>query len=863
MASSPAGQTVLIVHPPGSDREALVSAAATLEASRCLQADDPAAAEALLVSESPAVLLLWAAFPPESADSLLNRAGEMPIPVIGIMPDRDGAAPVEWESLPTALDDCVAAPVDAAELGFRIRRCLEGPIPTRRDEAEEELLFHGVDEEYVTSDPRSDEIIEVNRVFLERSGGTEADWRGRELSELGLLEEPEQQAKHDKRLRIEGEVNFRCRRRYPDGTERPVVVGRRMGMRHGRLVYLTRMRSVPASDMERAGRILAADDDADARLRLLGSIIGGRRERKGLDAALRELAEAGLGLTWLWLVRTDRKGRLKVLASSAGDRGPEELADRKAHHPYRQLLSGKEIVVPRDARDAFGEDPFVRDRSVAAYFGVPIFSGAGSVAGAVIGAGCEPIADAGEVLAILRLLAGHFAARLEIIRLRVESKSRNLQDALTGLPNRLLFNDRLEHALKEAQRNGEMVALMFVDLDRFKTVNDTLGHAVGDQVLLNAAERLKAGVRKSDTVARYAADEFTVILRHINQKDDVVRVAQKLNRQLGEMLVTEAGEELQVTASIGISFFPDDGKTGEELLQHADMAMYSAKSMGRNTTQSYVEDTDDSHQQKLMLESKLRSAENNGELRIYYQPQICAESEDIVGMEALIRWEHPELGLISPGFFIPLAEETGLIVSIGEWLLRRATRETADWHERFGLPLVLGVNLSPLQLKQTNLAQIIERALNDAGLEPRFLDLEVTESLSIKSIHGLRERLEECRELGCHISIDDFGTGQASLDYLKRFPADRIKIDQSFVRNIGVDPDDEAIVKATIAMARSLNLKVIAEGVEEEGHLEFLRANGCGEMQGYLFCRPLPADSFARLLLEREALTVGSPQAEG
>jgi EAL domain-containing protein (putative c-di-GMP-specific phosphodiesterase class I) len=310
--------------------------------------------------------------------------------------------------------------------------------------------------------------------------------------------------------------------------------------------------------------------------------------------------------------------------------------------------------------------------------------------------------------------------------------------------------------------------------------------------------------------------------------------------------------ELRITSSIGVSFFPDDATSAERLLQHADVAMYSAKGMGRNTFQTYVAVPEESHQQRLALESKLRQAEANGELRVFYQPQVSTESEDIVGMEALIRWEHPELGMISPGFFIPLAEETGLIVPIGEWVLRQACKDAARWNQRFGLSLQIGVNLSALQLRQPNLREIVAKVLEETGLDPTVLELEVTESISVKSIANLIESLQSLRDMGCKIAIDDFGTGQSSLEYIRRFPADRIKIDQVFVRNIGVDPDDEAIVRATINMAHSLNRGVIAEGVEYEEHASFLREHGCEELQGYLFCRPLPAASFENLLAERE-----------
>ena len=355
-------------------------------------------------------------------------------------------------------------------------------------------------------------------------------------------------------------------------------------------------------------------------------------------------------------------------------------------------------------------------------------------------------------------------------------------------------------------------------------------------------------------MSRYAGDEFTLILRHIIHRDDVTRIADKIVKVLETPLTLTDGRELQITASLGICFYPDDGKDGETLLKHADVAMYNAKGMGRNTYQVYVAVPEESHRQRLDLEAKLRVAERNNELRSYYQPQVDAQTEDIIGMEALIRWEHPELGLISPGFFIPLAEDTGLIVPIGEWILRTACVDAKRWLDMFKLPLRVGVNLSALQLRQTNLVEVVQRALQDSGLPGDNLDLEVTESMNIKDTPNLMDVLGQLRGLGCHIAIDDFGTGQSSLDYIKRFPADRIKIDQTFVRNIGVDPADEAIVRATINMARNMDRHVVAEGVETEDHLRFLREYGCQELQGYLFSRPLPAAVFENMLSERARL---------
>jgi len=312
--------------------------------------------------------------------------------------------------------------------------------------------------------------------------------------------------------------------------------------------------------------------------------------------------------------------------------------------------------------------------------------------------------------------------------------------------------------------------------------------------------------------------------------------------------------ELLITASMGVSFFPDDAHDAATLLKHADEAMYLAKDHGRNHFKIYEMSPEYARQHGTVLRSRLRHAEGNGELRVVYQPQVNTVTEDIVGMEALLRWEHPELGMISPAVFIPLAEETGLIVSMGEWVLRTACSQARAWELSHGLRLRLGVNLSAVQLVEPGLVTMVASVLDETGMDPSLLELEITESISIKAAPNVVENLDALHALGCHIAIDDFGTGAASLDYLRRLPADRIKIDQSFVRNIGVDPDDESIVVATIDMAHRLKRAVVAEGVETEEHLEFLRAHDCDELQGYLFCRPQPPSSFDKMLAERQRL---------
>lgn len=600
-------------------------------------------------------------------------------------------------------------------------------------------------------------------------------------------------------------------------------------------------------------RDLRAADTATRALSVLSVLDAFPSDAEGMGEAAAMLADAlDLDVVAVWSALPESDPEPELRARIWNGAAPVEWP-ASADLPLLRTCLGGHVILRLSPQDGeLAPDPLVEALGLSSYAFLPLLDERRSVLGALF-AGRRSMGSDGRVLGTaLRAVTSRFAASIELGRARDQGRVRGLVDALTGLPNRLLFNDRLETTIREAERTGELFATMLVDLDRFKGINETLGAGVGDQVLNAVARRLRANVRGSDTVARYAGDEFTLILRHIIKRDDVLRIAEKVVNAMELPLSLDDGSELQVTVSVGISFFPDDAVEGDLLLRHADEAMYGAKSLGRNNYQIYAANADASQQQSAELKSRLRHAVRNSELRVFYQPQVAATSEDIVGMEALVRWEHPDLGMISPAFFIPLAEASGLIVPIGEWVLRTACAQAKIWEDMFGLGLRLGVNLSAVQLMQPDLAEVVARALADTGFDANLLELEVTESISVKTVPFLVETLDALHAMGCRIAIDDFGTGAASLDYLRRLPADRIKIDQSFVRNIGVDPDDEAIVRATIDMAHRLKRGVVAEGVEIEQHLQFLRANGCDELQGYLFCRPLPVVSFEKLLSERQ-----------
>ena len=443
-------------------------------------------------------------------------------------------------------------------------------------------------------------------------------------------------------------------------------------------------------------------------------------------------------------------------------------------------------------------------------------------------------------------------------RKRTEERLRYLAyyDSLTSLPNRQLLNERLSWAMAEADTRDRLVAVMFLDLDRFKTINDTLGHDVGDALLKSVAERLKACVRPGDTISRLGGDEFTIVLANIAHVDDVARVAQKILDQFIPPFRI-AGRDLFASPSIGITLYPFDDDNTENLLKNADTAMYHAKSLGRNNFQFYTAELNARAARQLELETGMRTALERGEFVLHYQPLVNMQSGLIVGMEALLRWQHPEYGLIPPMEFIPLAEETGLIVSIGEWVLRTACAQIKVWHATGFPALHVAVNLSSKQLQQKNFAEVVKRTLGETGLEPRYLDLELTESLLMQDMESAVAILKELKDLGALISLDDFGTGYSSLSYLKRFPIDFLKIDRSFVKDIAHDRYGAGIVRAIIVMAHTLGIKVIAEGVESAEQLEFLRAQGCDITQGYFCSKPLATETFTDLLKDWQKIRMG------
>jgi diguanylate cyclase (GGDEF)-like protein len=454
-----------------------------------------------------------------------------------------------------------------------------------------------------------------------------------------------------------------------------------------------------------------------------------------------------------------------------------------------------------------------------------------------------------------RLVKDHVGRLEEVITVRthgLEAANRQLRhltthDALTGLPNRVLLDDRLAQAMALADRDRRSFALMVCDLDRFKLINDSLGHRAGDELLQEVARRLSAVARTADTVARFGGDEFVLVGSSLADAEDAMQLAARAIEVL-RAPVRVAGIDVHVSPSIGIALYPEDGASVEALLAHADAAMYAAKHQGRGGVQRYLPGMHAGIEDRVQMESELHHAIELKQFELYYQPKVDTRTGVVRSAEALIRWVHPSRGLVSPADFIPLAEECGLIGAIGEWVIREACRQARAWQEE-GVPsLRISVNLSASQFREVGLVDSIRRALDDVGLLARYLEVELTESAVMSDPEQSVAILEQLSAMGVLVSVDDFGTGYSSMSYLRRFPIDKLKIDRVFINEIASRPEDASIVRAIVSLAHSLNLKVVAEGVETSAQLDFLKTAGCDEYQGFHYSRPLPADQFQRLI---------------
>lgn len=540
--------------------------------------------------------------------------------------------------------------------------------------------------------------------------------------------------------------------------------------------------------------------------------------------------------------------RVKTVAAFAEGTLVENYQFNLSGTPFGTLLQEQGLVCHgSQLRSHYPDDHFVLNLQLDYFAGIPLSASNGDILGMMAIFGRNILPRQVEAETMLQLFALRAAAELERRQAAETIDYISCYDGLTGLPNGGRFKELLVQGLVAARHQKELLAVAILDLDRFKKVNDTLGHALGDQLLKDVSARLVHCLRRQDTVARLGGDEFLLLLTGLKDKADVKTIAQKIMNCLLPTFSLE-GLDLQISASLGIALYPDAGKDAEALVKNADTALNRAKELGRENFQFYSEEMNALSFRQLGVESQLRKGLERSEFFLQYQPQFNVQTGELAGMEALVRWQHPERGVVSPAEFIPLAEETGLVIPLGRWVLRTACQAARNWLDAGFNMVPVAVNLSARQFQADDMPDLVAAVLEETGLAPRYLELEITETVIMKDLEKTIDQLQRLMQLGVTIAVDDFGTGYSSLNYLKRFPIHVLKIDRSFVKDIGKDSDDSAIVGAVIALAHNLKLEVVAEGVETEEQLSFLKERGCEKAQGFLLGYPLFVEEVPALL---------------
>jgi len=622
----------------------------------------------------------------------------------------------------------------------------------------------------------------------------------------------------------------------------------------GVILDITQIKKNELLELERLSRIERYQDSL---------LEWSRVDYKNLDQAFRRATEISsntldIARVSIWLYNDDHTSIKchNLYIQETGHVEGFELFKKDFPNYFKAVENGKMIVVNEareDERTSEFTEAYLIPNNIYSMLDAPIY-----YAGEIIGVVCHEYTNSihnwsSHEQEFASAIANTASLSLEIQKRKEMEKELEHQayhDSLTKLPNRSLFTDRLDQALKQAHRNNTNLAVLFLDLDNFKEINDSLGHDAGDKVLIEIAQRLNTNLRDMDTIARLGGDEFTLIVSNFDDIQFIHEVVLKLFNILQQPMSIN-GQELYATSSIGISIYPDDGQTSETLLRNADAAMYKAKESGRNSFEFYTHDMTERAFEHVLMETNLRRALEQQEFIIYYQPQYDASTNKIIGMEALLRWQHPEMGMISPAKFIPIAENTGLIIELDRWVMQMATRQVSQWHESGLQPGRLSLNMATKQLEKKDLLDFIKTTLQKSNCNPEWIAFEITESQIMKDPEKAISLLVEMSALGIEIAVDDFGTGYSSLTYLKRLPVDKLKIDRAFINDLPHDDEDAAIVRAIIALSKSLKLSVIAEGAENQKQIDFLLDEGCSEIQGFFFAKPMPANEIETLLRQK------------